>query len=602
VPGQKYKVEDFLGRGGTGVVYSVVKEPAGIRGAMKVMLPSVARRPRLVESFLSEARMLASIRHQNIVEVIDYDTLPDGTPFMVMQLLKGKTLRSSLREMGRAVSARNVHNIFVQLCDGLLELHSQRAPIVHRDVKPENIFLHRASLGPDIVVKLLDFGLAGPSNQWSRHLVGTPRFMAPEQVLGKPVTDRSDQYSAALVLYEMMTGRLPWDVDVKSVQAMVSAHVKLPPYPPSKFCPWASKHVDEVILRGLEKDPSHRWSSVDQFCDGLRELQDVDDGSAFTNVDINTTARDLATMAGGGSVTSGAPSEDFVLHDTEQRMDAPPLGDRSLELPQFYFADEDPVWSAAVRPPSELAHDDGPAAGRSRAISARGAGDGLLSDERFALSALATAQAPDAVDLRRALRLGETLDWDGGADPLEGGVLPVREEPSVAAPTSEGLVLARTPREPSRLAHMQGSRVPTVALALSVSIGLVLSLVPQVASREAYAPAFVKGEGRPSDAVLLGGASRADPIGGLHLESSAAQVAPPEPTGALPTPIHAPASDPAPGAGLHAAVDKRRPAAPRRASRVPAASSETGAAAPAGEWKLLLEPSSRPNPQSPEPW
>jgi serine/threonine protein kinase len=299
VPGTKWVVQGRLGQGGMGIVFEVRKEP-GISGAMKVMHSAVAHREELASRFLAEGRLLASFRHQNIVEVIDYDTLPDGTPFMVMELLEGRTLRDSLRNSqlrGTRVTARDMYKVFSQLCEALNVLHSRQPAVIHKDVKPENVFLHRlADVGDAIVVKLLDFGLAGAAGQWSRHVLGTPRYISPEQALSQPVTERSDQYSAALVLYEIITGRLPWDVDVKNVEAMLHAHVNLTPAPPSRFCPWVSRRLDEVILRALAKAPSERWASVDQIAEGARELEDINDGSAYANLDASTTAPDLATV------------------------------------------------------------------------------------------------------------------------------------------------------------------------------------------------------------------------------------------------------------------------------------------------------------------
>jgi hypothetical protein len=297
-------------------VLRVCKAPADILGAMKVMRPALAQESSWTRRFLAEARLLATVRHPNIVEVIDYDTLPDGTPFLVMELLQGQTLRRCLRAAhaaGVAVTSRNVFEIISQLCEGLLVLHSQQPPIVHGDVKPENIFLRDAEhVAGGAMVKLLDFGLARAAGWESKSLLGTPRYMAPEQLRGEAVSERADQYSAALVAYEMMTGRCPWDVKVHDVDAMIEAHLRMEPTPPSKFCSWVPRRVDEAIVRALAKNPAERWASVAEFAARIRELEGVLDGSTYATADVSATAPtldtlDLGPMGGDPSPETEAP-------------------------------------------------------------------------------------------------------------------------------------------------------------------------------------------------------------------------------------------------------------------------------------------------------
>jgi hypothetical protein len=310
-------VEGRLGQGGMGVVLRVSKSPAGIAGAMKIMRPELAREASWKQRFLAEARLLAALRHPNIVEVIDYDTLADGTPFLVMALLHGETVRQwmqAARADGVAVKARTVFTIVSQLCDGLLALHSQERPVVHADVKPENVFLQDGEhLAASCRVKLLDFGVARTAGHESKSLLGTPRYMAPEQLRGEAVSVRADQYSAALVTYELLTGRFPWDVPVRSVEAMMDAHLARAPFPPSTFCPWLSPRVDETIVRALAKRPAERWSSVAEFAKRMRELQGLAGSSTYGSADVTATA---STM--DGRVAS-------VLADL--RIDPEPLGD-----------------------------------------------------------------------------------------------------------------------------------------------------------------------------------------------------------------------------------------------------------------------------------
>jgi serine/threonine protein kinase len=314
LPGTRWVVQGRLGHGGMGIVLQVCKSPAGIPGAMKVMRPALAHEASWTRQFLAEARLLASVQHPNIVEVIDYDTLADGTPFLVMALLHGQTLRGCMRAAradGLTVTGRNVFAVVSQLCEGLRVLHSQRVPVVHGDVKPENIFLQDAGHTPGSnVVKLLDFGLARAAGRESRSLLGTPRYMAPEQLRGEAVSERADQYSAALVAYEMLTGEFPWDVAVRDVDAMIEAHLMREPAPPSRFCPWVPPDVDRAIVRALAKDPAGRWASVAELVERLRELQSVDCGAAYASGELDTTVSTVGTpLAADTTQPTEAPQD-----------------------------------------------------------------------------------------------------------------------------------------------------------------------------------------------------------------------------------------------------------------------------------------------------
>jgi serine/threonine-protein kinase len=324
-----------------GVVLDVRKEPAGIDGAMKVLLAALADRREFAVRFLEEARLLATLRHPNIVEVIDYDMLADGTPFMVMKRLRGQTLRACLRDRrrsGRFLTAHNAWAIAMELCGGLQHLHSQHPhPVVHRDVKPENMFIHAEEgvAGGLGTIKLLDFGLAGAAGQGSTTMIGTPRYMAPELLRREAASEHVDQYSAALVIYEMLTGRLPWDVDPRDTEAMAKAHLTIEPAAPSRYCRWLPPSVNEAIVRALAKRPTERWASVGDFANKLGELRHVDDGSADASPDANTTAPTLATLA-------GAWEEEVTVHDTAREAAAHPMDGPSLEVLSFPNPGSDP--------------------------------------------------------------------------------------------------------------------------------------------------------------------------------------------------------------------------------------------------------------------
>jgi eukaryotic-like serine/threonine-protein kinase len=307
VPGTRWVMRGKLGEGGMGLVLDVVKEP-GIQGAMKVMLPGFARQPELVDRFFEAVRLLAQLRHPNIVQVFDFDQLDDGTPYVVMERLVGVTLRAgmrNLRQKGTPISARLIYEITRQLCEGLFRAHSNTPVIVHGDVKPENIFFHQPP-GADTVVKVIDFGIAAVlDGARDRRYFGTPRYMAPERIDGRPISPATDVYAVALVLYELLTGRSPWDIDLGDEPALVEAHLHRPPTPPSRHRPWVPELVDQWILRSLSKDPGHRPQDAYEFVAKLYQLQFVGDGISDPAADIRPATPPLAPLA--DAVAGAAP-------------------------------------------------------------------------------------------------------------------------------------------------------------------------------------------------------------------------------------------------------------------------------------------------------
>jgi eukaryotic-like serine/threonine-protein kinase len=329
IPGTKYVLCGVLGKGGMGVVYDVVKAP-GIRGAMKVMYPSMVTRPDCVARFFDEVRLLARLRHKNIVAVYDFDTLGDGTPFLVMEKLEGETLRSTLRKSARSTQgfpAHGAYEVTRQTCEGLYRAHTQPSPVVHRDIKPENLFLNQLAGSDEVEVKVLDFGVAALVDGQDRGQFGTPRYMAPEQFRGERATPKSDLYAMALVLYEMLTGRFPWDAERDS--DLCHAHLFVEPAPLSRFAPWVPRSIDALMARSLAKDPARRPHSVFAFASQLYELQWIDAGRSRA-LGVNTTAPTLTALvsASNDSRRDGGGSG----HDTFRGITPPPMEGPSLEL------------------------------------------------------------------------------------------------------------------------------------------------------------------------------------------------------------------------------------------------------------------------------
>jgi serine/threonine-protein kinase len=349
--GTRWVVRGKLGRGGMGLVLDVVKEGV-IQGAMKVLHPHFAKLPEFAARFLEEVKVTARLKHVNIVQVLDFDRLEDGTPFMVMERLQGRTLGAALRETrqaGKCWTAANAYNVASQVSEGLYRAHSHLPSIVHRDIKPENLFLHRAESSVDSVVKVMDFGVAAAAGDREERRVGTPRYMAPEQVTGAAVSPQTDQYALGLVIYEMLTGRLPWDLAGRDASGLADVRRRAPPAPPSWFCPWLPERMEAALLKALSKDPAARHDTVHGLMFELRGLQSVEDPSGAD--DTNSTVPTVGTLAEGP--------------ETLDRMSVPPVEGGSLELfhsvgesgisVQFTEPPERPARAASSAPPEEPA-------------------------------------------------------------------------------------------------------------------------------------------------------------------------------------------------------------------------------------------------------
>ena len=374
MPGTKWVVRGKLGQGGMGLVLSV--EKAGlIRGAMKVLLPPFAKLPEFAAKFLGEVKVTARLQHASIVQVLDFDQLADGTPFMVMERLRGRTLRAALRETrqrGKFWTAANTYAVAAQAAEGLYRAHSLEPSIVHRDVKPENIFLHRREASHDSIVKVMDFGVAAVVGDRDRQTMGTPRYMAPEQMDGGEVSPQTDQYALALVVYEMLTGRLPWDVNMQDRKALAEAHRHAAPTPPSKFCPWLPARMDAALLKALSKDPRARHDTLHGLMFELRGLQWIGDRPGMTG-DANTT--DPGALAEGGEVVRDEP-------DPFERMPPPhakrpPLAGAgptsASEMTELSDSWEPPTWPLpqGAKRPSVARALGGPTASESLTTVAR---------------------------------------------------------------------------------------------------------------------------------------------------------------------------------------------------------------------------------------
>ena len=259
----KYVVQRTLGAGGWAVVYEAEHVVMKHRVAIKVLRPDEDEQAYALERFKREARLSASIRHPNVLEVYDVGNLEDGSPYLVMELLRGEDLDARLASGPLHVA--EVIDVGVQLTSALSAL--AEGGIVHRDIKPHNLFLHEQDDG-SLVLKLLDFGIAKqedamclPASRLTTkgELLGTPHYMAPEQLRNEHVDARTDLYAASVVLYELLTGVTPFDEPTQGALIASVLRDEIPSLHQRR--PDCPDELAQLIYRGLDKSIANRWPS-----------------------------------------------------------------------------------------------------------------------------------------------------------------------------------------------------------------------------------------------------------------------------------------------------------------------------------------------------
>ena len=307
-----YVLKKELASGGGGTVYEAQHRILLRRAAVKVLRRQLASSPQMVARFLQEARAVNMIKHPNIVDIFEFDDLPDGRPFYVMELLDGIDLRSILNERGRFPPGE-VLEILEPVCSALQAAHD--LGIVHRDLKASNIFI--SNQDGKRVVKLLDFGIAKllhpDAGQGEGGLtvvgtrLGTSYTMAPEQIRGDGVDARTDIYALGVVLYHLVTGQYPFRAE--TMTEIERQHLEAPPPRPSQVAP-VPPALDAVVLRCMEKTADRRFQTVKAFIEALR-------GAVGTKtVEREATARSAAIFVEVKIGDTADPESDELIDDT----------------------------------------------------------------------------------------------------------------------------------------------------------------------------------------------------------------------------------------------------------------------------------------------
>ncbi|MGD8540396.1 MAG: serine/threonine-protein kinase, partial [Candidatus Aminicenantes bacterium] len=268
----RYEIIEELGKGGMGRVYRVEDTKLKQEVALKLIKPEIAKDKKTIERFRNELKIARNIRHKNVCGMFDLGEA-DGARFITMEYVSGEDLKSFIRRAAPLSTSRTI-SIAKQVCDGLAEAH--RLGVIHRDLKPNNIMIDK-----DGNVRIMDFGIArsleAKGITGAGVMIGTPEYMSPEQVEGKETDQRSDIYSIGVILYEMVTGRVPFEGDTPFTVGV--KHKSETPKDPRDINTQIPEDISRVILKCLEKEKDKRYQSAGEV---RSELMNIEQGIPTT--------------------------------------------------------------------------------------------------------------------------------------------------------------------------------------------------------------------------------------------------------------------------------------------------------------------------------
>ncbi len=402
----EYRVIKKIGEGGMGAVYSAIQPVIGKRVAIKVLAQHIANNPELVRRFVDEARAVNKIGHPNIVDIFSFGWLPDQRHYFAMEFLDGHSLADRMKET--RIPVAECRRLLRNICQALEAAHRQG--IVHRDLKPDNIWVVEPAHA-DSYAKLLDFGIAklvGENDLGTKTqtgvLMGTPAYMSPEQCKGVGVDHRTDIYALGMILYEMFTGRLPFE---GAFAELLTHHLITVPSPPSRFAQLPPA-LDRLIVSCVEKDPAQRpqsaaalWKALETALPRDGEEVAAAPATASLTLALEETAPDTLAPAPGRTFPSMtmAPARNrrpWLLIGGAGAVGAVVLlalvnarhGGNSLPA-------ENPLVTPAV--PAAIAPPPPPALGRARVVVKDADGARVLVDGKVIATGVREAQVPDVI-------------------------------------------------------------------------------------------------------------------------------------------------------------------------------------------------------------
>ena len=261
----RYQINGFIGEGGMSRVWRALDQNTGKNVAVKVLREEYSEDESFIRRFDREAQAASRMSHPNIVNLLDVGVEEDGTRYLVMEYVQGKTLKRFIQESG-ALRPEIAAQIIIRVLAALQ--HAHQNGVVHRDIKPQNILIDKEG-----TVKVADFGIARMANaqtvnQTDESVMGSVYYFSPEQARGAAVDARSDIYSVGVVFYEMLTGKVPFTGDTPVAIAM--QHLQTPPIPPAEVNPSVSSALDFVVLHAMEKKPRRRYQSAEEMLRDVR--------------------------------------------------------------------------------------------------------------------------------------------------------------------------------------------------------------------------------------------------------------------------------------------------------------------------------------------
>lgn len=316
----KYRIEAKLGAGGMGFVYRATRLLIGDEVAIKILHSGVTD-PKAGDRFQREARAAARLKHPNVVTIHDFGITDDGMQYLVMELVEGESLRHIIQQQGVIVPSIAVE-ITRQVCDALDDAHQHN--VIHRDIKPDNIVVKATVNG--LRVKVLDFGIAKLRDDLAGNLtqtgsiLGTPHYMSPEQCLGEELDSRSDIYSLGIVVYEMLTGTVPFHAPSSS--AVVVQHVTQPPPALRSINPAISPAIEFVVLNSLNKQREARPQTAGSLARNL--------SSALSHAGFPAPGQVNTTPSAPGLTDSSEAT--VVIAKPEHAVDAKPRRSRAVPI------------------------------------------------------------------------------------------------------------------------------------------------------------------------------------------------------------------------------------------------------------------------------